>query len=144
MLRKMKNTTTALGCLLMILALIFPLFAVAAEPDVKFGLWETTIKTEMAGMPMQQPALTHTQCITKENMVPDNSPPNSECKMVEKKITGNTATWRMECQGDQGTTEAKGQITYVEDAFDGTIEISTQGMTITQKLTGKRLGDCDQ
>ena len=86
MLDRNKSTQMVwLGSVMFILVTMFAVVPVEAEPDIKYGLWETTIKTEMAGIPMQQPAVTHTQCLTKENNVPENSPPDSECKMVEKR-----------------------------------------------------------
>lgn len=133
-----------LGVVIFTLIVAFPMALVGAEPNIKYGQWETTIETEMVGIPMKQPAVTHTQCLTKETLVPDNSPPNSECKMVEKKILGNTATWRMECDGDQGPAEMTGKITYAGDTFEGTIKINTQGVTMIQTLSGKYLGDCNQ
>ncbi len=133
-----------LGFLMFMLATVIPVALVEAETNIKYGLWETTIETEMTGIPMKQPAVTHTQCLTKENLVPDSSPPNSECKMVDKKIVGNTATWRMECKGDQGPADMTGKITYTGDTYEGTIKINTQGITMIQTLNGKRIGECNQ
>lgn len=141
---KMNSLIVGWGVISMILAVAFSMAFAGSEPNIKYGLWEVTVKIEMAGMPMQMPAITNTQCITKENAVPDSSQPNQDCKMVDQKFTGDTATWRMECNTEQGKAEAVGEIVYSGDTFNGTLEMSVQGMAMTQKLSGTRLGDCKQ
>ncbi|RPJ77906.1 MAG: DUF3617 family protein, partial [Deltaproteobacteria bacterium] len=57
--------------------LIFIVFAMVstsfAEPNLKEGKWEVTTTMEMPGMPMQLPPFTYTQCITKSDLVPENT-----------------------------------------------------------------------
>ncbi|MBW2035678.1 MAG: hypothetical protein JRI94_19290 [Deltaproteobacteria bacterium] len=45
-------------------------------PDMQEGLWEITSKMKMRGMDM--PSYTHTQCITKKDLVPQSSQPGQE------------------------------------------------------------------
>jgi len=113
-------------------------------PNMKDGLWEITIEIEMPGMPMKMPAMTHTQCITSENAVPDSSQPGQECKIIENHVDGDTVTWRMECDTPDGKASANGKIIYSGDTFKGTIEMNMQDMKMLQQLSGRRIGECNQ
>ncbi len=113
-------------------------------PNMQEGLWEITTKMEMPGMPMSMPAMKHTQCITKENFVPQSSQPNQECKITENKVDGDTVTWTMECDAPEGKIRAIGEIIYNGDSFKGTIKMTMQGVDMTQHLSGRRIGDCKQ
>jgi hypothetical protein len=112
-------------------------------PDMKEGLWEITTKMEMPGMSM--PPMKHTQCMTKNNLVPQSSQPGQECSITQTKVVGNTVTWTMKCTGQGGEMEGTGKITYTGDSFEGTMTMSMPqtNMKITSHISGKRIGDCN-
>jgi len=114
----------------------------ASGPNMKEGLWEITTKTKLPGMEM--PPMKHTQCITKNDLVPQSSQPGQECKITETKVIGNTVTWTMQCKTQDGEMKGTGKITYSGDSFEGTIIISMPqaNMKITTHISGKRIGDC--
>jgi hypothetical protein len=127
--------------------LIGAMTALAAEPNMNPGLWETTITTEMAGMPMGVPPMTTKQCVTKEDLVPDTSRGGQECDLVDTKIDGDTVNWHLRCNSQGMVTEGKGTITYQGDSYGGTIHMTMTGgpmgsMTMDQKISGRRVGDC--
>jgi hypothetical protein len=109
---------------------------------MKEGLWEITTKTKIPGMEM--PPMKHTQCITKNDLVPQSSQPGQECKITETKVIGNTVTWTMQCKTQGEEMKGTGKITYSGDSFEGTIIISMPqaNMKITTHISGKRIGDC--
>lgn len=119
-----------------------------AEPDMREGLWEITVKMDMPGMPIQMPAMTHTQCITKKNLIPQEPEKNQDCKTISSKTSGNTVSWTIQCRDKDGTTaESSGKVTYKGDKFDGIIDMTVnqpgQGkMKMTQRISGKRIGEC--
>ncbi len=119
-----------------------------AEPEMHEGLWEITVKMDMPDMPVQMPAMTHTQCITKKNMIPHKTEKNLDCKTISSKTSGNTVSWVIQCRDKDGTTtESSGQVTYRGDRFDGIVDITFnqpgQGRTkMTQRMSGKRVGEC--
>ncbi|UCE90213.1 MAG: DUF3617 domain-containing protein [Pseudomonadota bacterium] len=118
-----------------------------AAPDVRPGMWETTVKTEMPGMPGAMPPMTHRYCLRKEDLVPKTNQPGQECKMVENKLTGNTMTWRVRCESRGTVSNGTGNITYSGNTYKGTIEIEMsegggQPVKMIQHLEGKRVGDC--
>jgi len=122
---------------------LFSGIAFAEDPNMKEGLWEITMTMEMPGMPVQMPPQTHTQCITKKNMVPQKEDPNQECKMIKHDIKGDTVTWVVECETPEGKALMNGRVTYKGNTFDGTVKITQAGMDMTQKMKGKWIGECE-
>ena len=113
--------------------------ALAADPPGV--LWETTSQMAMAGMPTQMPAQTQKVCSPKTWTKPppggDKSCVASDCKMV-----GNKATWTMQCSG-QMPMQGTGEMTLGSDSYAGAIQATTQGTNMTIKLSGKKVGTCD-
>ena len=112
-------------------------------PNMKEGLWEITTKMKMQGMEM--PPVKHTQCITKDDLVPQGSQqPGQECEITDVKTSGNTVTWTMKCIGQGGNVIGTGEITYSGDSFKGkmTISMPQANMEMTSYLSGKRIGNC--
>jgi len=112
-------------------------------PNMKEGLWEITTEMKMQGMEM--PPVKHTQCITKDDLVPQGSQqPGQECEITDVKKSGNTVTWTMKCTGQGGEVIGTGEITYSGDSFKGTMAISMPqaNMEMTSHLSGKRIGNC--
>ena len=114
--------------------------ALAAErPGV---LWETTSQMAMPGMPMQMAPQTQKVCSPKTWTKP---PPGGDksCVTSDYKMVGSKATWKMQCSGQmpmQGTGELNFEGT---DAYTGAIQATSQGMNMTIKLAGKKVGTCD-
>jgi hypothetical protein len=101
---------------------------------------------EMKGMPMEMPAMKHTMCLTSKDMVPQKAEKNQDCKMISNKVEGNTVTWVMQCKDKNGTMDTNGKITYKGGAFDGTVDMDINGKDgkqhMSQKMSGRRIGDC--
>ena len=125
--------------------------AALAQGPRRDGKWEITTEMDMPGMPMKMPAMTSTQCITKEQAadpqkaVPQGTPPGrgnpSDCKVSDYKSTGDKVTWTLKCEGREAMT-GNGEITYAADAFKGTMTLNRGGQAMTLKYSGKRVGDC--
>ena len=112
-------------------------------PNMKEGLWEITVKTEIPGMEM--PPMKHTQCLTKKDFVPQGSQqPGQECKITDVKVDGNTVTWSLECKSPGVEMKGTGKTTYSGNSFKGTMVMSMPqtNMNITTHMSGKRIGDC--
>jgi len=112
-------------------------------PNMKEGLWEITIKTEMPGMEM--PPMKHTQCLTKKDFVPQGpQQPGQECKITDVKVDGDTVSWSLECTTQGGKMKGTGKTTYSGNSFKGTMVMSMPptNMKITTHMNGKRIGDC--
>ena len=114
----------------------------ARAADPPGVLWETTSQMAMAGMPTQMPVQTQKVCSAKNWTKP---PPGGDksCVTSDYRMVGNKATWKMQCSGQmpmQGTGELTFQGT---DAYTGAIQATSQGMSMTIKLAGKKVGTCD-
>lgn len=109
-------------------------------PNLQEGLWEITSKMEMMGMNM--PEMKHTQCMTKTDAVPESSPQDQQCRMVNTTVKGDTVTWNMVCDTPEGKSTMNGTITYHGDSFKGMLTINTQGMEMVQRMSGRRIGEC--
>jgi len=114
----------------------------APGPDMNEGLWEITTTMKMQGMNM--PSHTHTQCITKDDLVPQSSQPGQECTISDYKVEGNTVSWKIRCSTQGGEMEGSGEITYRGDSFDGTMNMTMpgSGAEVVTHMTGRRIGDC--
>lgn len=132
--------------------------AMAADtPSMTEGKWEIRGKAKMEGMqmPMNMPEHVSTICLSKADVadpgktVPQQQPPGGKkpsCDFVERKMVGNTLTYKMVCTGAHKATMT-GTITYNKDNYQGTTRMAMdnpQGgaMTMVQEFSGRRLGDC--
>lgn len=140
----MKTSIAALP----LLAFLPAAFAAAAE--MQPGLWEITMKVDMAGMPqgaMQPQVMRH--CYTKKDLedgkrtIPQSDDKN--CQLKDYKLQGNTATWTMECKGENAMT-ATGTMTMGSTSYSGTMKSKMkhngETMEMNQSWSGKRVGDC--
>ena len=121
-----------------LLVLVVPSPARAADGV----LWESTSQVAMAGMPMQMPAQTQKVCTAKTWTKP---PPGGDksCVSSDYKIVGNKATWKMQC-GGQMPMQGTGEMTFAgPDSYTGAIQATSQGTNMTIKLSGKKVGTCD-
>jgi len=135
----MKIRTIAL----LSVAAAFALPAIAGPQ--KAGKWQTTIKVEMPGMPMQMPAITHDVCVTPqeaEKPEPPRSDRQKDCTISDYKIEGSTVSWKMSCPKSNMTGD--GTMTYSADSYTGEFHAKMGEQTMTMHYTGKRLGECDK
>ena len=126
--------------------------AYAQAPNMREGLWEITTQMEMTGKEgAQMPRQTVKHCMTKQDVsdprrtTPGGKERDSKCKMTDYKMQGNTATWKMACEGE-GAMTGTGSITYAGDSYTGnqTMSMNRSGQVMNMKMSysGKRLGDC--
>lgn len=111
--------------------------------DMKEGDWEisSVASMTMGGMSMPSMPGKSTYCLTREDPVP-KSDRDKDCRIVNRKVVGNTVSWRMECKKGEG----EGEISYRGTTYDGFIKMKMveegQTMTMDVKLAGKYLGPC--
>lgn len=132
------------------LALCMTMAASAAQPEVKDGLWEITVKTEMAGMPGGAPAMTMQRCFTAKDFqdpaaMNRSMDKGAHCRTTDYRLQGNTATWKVLCTGE-GAMTGTGTATYSGTSYVMTSKLAMthggQTMNMTTMQTGKYLGPC--
>jgi hypothetical protein len=127
-----------------VVVLTLPLaFRATADAQDAGELWETTSQMSMPGMPMQMPATTLKVCSAKEwKEPPGASDKQRNCKSSNMKTVGNKITWDMVCTGP--TMTGTGEIVRDgTDSYNGAIKFTAPQGTMTVKLTGRKLGGCD-
>lgn len=134
----MKKIVTAL----LLASLFLPAAVLWAGPNMKEGLWEITTRMEVEGISM--PPQTHTQCLTKEDMIPRYSQPGQECKITKQVTEGDTVSWVAKCETEEGTTSIKGKVTYKGNSFEGVITMKQGGEEMTSYISGHWIGECAQ
>jgi hypothetical protein len=126
--------------------------AIAQTSPVRPGRWEVVMQMQMPNSPVQLPEMKTTQCVTPEQVKdPASALPQAtggrggqtDCKVSNYKVSGNTATWQMSCTKPQAIT-SEGQMTFTADTYDGTIKTDMAQGVMTMKVAGKRLGDCEK
>ena len=134
--------------LVVLFTFLWTSFAIAA-PDMKEGLWEVTVtsKMEMPGMTMPMPPVKHTQCLTKNDFVPQKTEKGEQCEKVNVTINGNTVSWTVKCVEKEGTTKGSGKITYKGNTYEGVMNMTfpNQGGgegKMSSSMTGKWIGNC--
>lgn len=123
----------------------------AASPNMREGMWEITTKMEMTGQKgAQMPQQTVRHCLTRKDVEdPRRTTPAAEagsrCKMTDYKLQGNTANWKMVCEGE-GSMTGTGTVTYGGDSYSGSqvMVMKRQGHVMNMKMeySGRRTGDC--
>lgn len=130
---------------------ILCLLCIAADParagaGFQPGEWEVTSTTELPGMPVSIPPITFRQCMQEEESMAQQSSENSGCTMLEQQKTGDTLSWKVRCDSEQGRADISGRLTWSGDSMQGTTTMTTdqggQQMSITTRMQGKRLGPC--
>ncbi|MBN2644566.1 MAG: DUF3617 family protein [Desulfuromonadaceae bacterium] len=123
------------------------LFVVSAGPaeamNMKEGQWQLTTRMEIPGMPFPVPPMTFTQCLTEDNMVPqDDQQDQGSCTITDQRTVGNTYSYTMVCNSDGQRTEGKGSFTYEGTRMHGTMTINSDGMQMTTHYEGVWQGPC--
>lgn len=105
-------------------------------------LWETTSQMVMVGMPFSPPPQTSKVCAARVWTKP---PPGGDpsCRSTDYQVDGNKATWKVKCEGRM-PMEGTGEMTFDgSDSYTGEINAVADGVNMTIKLSGKKVGTCD-
>jgi len=130
----------SMGILLGVVSLFSAVYA-GSELNMEDGTWEITSQVKMQGMSI--PPMTFSQCITKDNAVPQtNSPGQEDCKVSDIKTIGSTVSWSVTCGEQAGNMKSKGKITYHGDRFEGEMTTEHMGMVMVTEMSGRRTGPC--
>ena len=122
------------GCVLILSA-----GSVAASDKAE---WEISTSMEMPGMPFAIPPTVTRQCIEDQAVPYQKKSDDEKCEVVSKKIIGNTMTWKVVCNDDEGRTEMNGVSTYTGDTMDSQVKMSGGDGEFSMHMTGKKLGPC--
>ncbi|MBO1924376.1 DUF3617 family protein [Thiomicrorhabdus sp. 6S3-12] len=126
--------------LLLLSLLVSGCSADTSEINMEEGKWRIQTTIEMEGMPMMIPPVTVEQCITEQDLVPEQkNQDGSECEMMQHDINGNTVTWQFKCNDSSGS----GEITYNGKSMNGKMTTTAAGMKMNSTIKGTYIGPCD-
>ena len=106
-------------------------------------LWQTTSQMVMEGLPFTPPPQNLKLCAPR---VWTRPPPGGDktCVNSDYHVVQNKATWTFVCSGEMPMT-GKGEMTFEgSDSYTGQMITIADGMTMTIKLSGKKIGTCDK
>ena len=105
------------------------------------GEWHVETSMQVPGMEMVIPGGSFNHCMD-EGGVPYQKKPGEDCKMLSRKVAGDTVTWRMRCNGAEGNLEIRGSSTYSGETMQGTMEMKSDQGAMTMRMKGRRIGPC--
>ena len=133
-----------LAQILVVVPLLLVISPIQADDAAKGDLWQVTSKMSMEGMPMEMPAQTVKVCAAKEWKRPPSNPNDRmQCTNQNFQRSGNKATWETTCKGPPAMNGVGEMIFEGNDSYTGSIKYSGDEGGMTIKLSGKKLGSCD-
>ena len=123
-------------------SLVFMILAPVRADDPPGVQWETTSQVVMPGLPFSPPPAKLKLCAPR---VWTRPPPGGDATCVNSNFTrvGNKVSWTMQCSGEMPMT-GTGEITFdTQDSYTGAITASADGMSLTIRLSGTKIGTCD-
>ena len=137
-MRKSSVRSIVVGVSLLALALT----SARAADEPPGILWETTSQPVMEGTPVAMPAQSQQYCAAREwTRPPAGGDPS--CTSSNFRRVGAKATWNVQCTGRMAMT-GSGELTFADDgSYAGQIRFTGGQMPMTVKLTGKKIGTCD-
>ncbi len=124
---------------------LFASVPAGAQPREPGDLWEVTNEMSMPGMPagMAMPQRPPQRVCRARNADKPPVEENDRCEMSDIKRTPNSFSWKMVCKGNPPSS-GTGEIVYQgRDAYTGTMQMTVGKDSMTMKIAGKRVGDCD-
>lgn len=111
------------------------------------GSWHVVVNTEITGMRVRPPPpYYYTRCFTRKSFQPHLAPPQSPCRATNTKTVNDVMTWTLSCADSVARMEGHGRMVFGGDKVTGvvtTISRYPADMQVVQKITAKRVGDCD-
>ena len=129
------------GRLLAASSVLLIAIAPARADDPRASSGRSTSQMIMQGMPFSPKPNTVKFCAAQNSSQPPPSPPGQTCTTSNTHRDGDKVTWDTQCTGEMDMT-GHGEITYDgTDKYDGEMNMTAEGMTITIKLSGVKLGE---
>ena len=118
---------------------------------MKPGLYESKMEMDMPGMPKGMGNMTHQHCITQTDIDSGQaakgpqSKGQQDCEVKDMKMSGNTASYKVECKGG---TKVDTKMTFSDNGYQAENKmVMNQGgqvMNVTQKIDSRYIGPCKQ
>jgi len=122
----------------------------APELNIEDGYWETYVTIRVQGGILPVPAIKSSKCLTHDDPIPNSThSTHLNCRILDRQITGNDVSWRLECSDDKGRMDGQGKITYAGKTFDGGMDMEVtqfhgdRHVKLNYSMHGERVRACD-
>lgn len=117
--------------------------------ELEPGLYEIKVQVELPNVIDPAHKALSRRCITRADLIRhdpfqiESDTPLKKCQRMPICMGGKKAGFQIVCGGGTGGV-ANGQFTLSNNRFSGTIEMNMGGknMTVVERQSGRRLGDC--
>lgn len=125
--------------------------ALAVDPNINPGMWETTSSVTMQSTQFSMPTRTETSsdCVTAEKIAEGQAfiENNGDCTFSKKDMRADGMDYTMTCDSPEGGTikmDASMQFNgeTMSGTVDGLMESPIGPMKMTVEISGKRTGNC--
>ncbi|MDT8409657.1 MAG: DUF3617 family protein [Wenzhouxiangellaceae bacterium] len=125
--------------------------AMAEQPNIEPGMWETTsnLSIESEQFPIPPRSDTSSSCVTAEEIAEGQAflDDNEECDFTRKDIRADGMDYSMTCETpDGGRTQMDASMKFNGDSMSGLITGDIESpmgvMKMKIELNGRRIGDC--
>jgi hypothetical protein len=120
--------------------------ATAADPDFRDGLWKVDVVTEMRGRGMKPaPPYSYQGCYSRRDMTERLAAPGGPCRALPTEAREGEMSWRLQCSPKVGDVSGSIHMKFMGERMEGTISTRTgypEPMEVTQRVSGRRVGDC--
>jgi len=125
--------------------------ALAEDPNITPGMWETTstVTIQSEQIPIPPRTDTSSECVTAEKIAEGQAflRDSDECEFTSKDLRADGMDYTMRCSSPEGgTVTMNASMQFNGDAMSGTIdgdiESSMGAMQMNVEMSGKRTGDC--
>src|SRR5210317_1789335 len=133
-----------------LVVIIFGSAVHAEEYNINPGMWETTTKMEITGMPPEMAAMMQKAPKIEKECVKDKNydfNPGDDAKGCDIKINRQSSkklSWDIKCSAEGGNGSGRGEAEFKGNTMFGWFEMNMQGPTGPMKMRhtfeGKRLG----
>jgi len=146
----MMGRVKAAGWFLAAVACLPALASAAQDLNLQDGYWDTYVTIRVQGGILPVPAIKSSKCITRDDPIPNSTDSaRLNCRILDKQITGNDVSWRLECSDDKGRLVGQGKITYAGKTFDGGMDMEVtqlkdnRHVRLNYAMHGERVRACE-
>ncbi len=104
-------------------------------------LWEDTIEMNLPGFPARPQV--HKRCSPRGADAVPMAGKDQDCTLSDVKRSGGALSWKMSCAGNPPTSGSAEMVYEGKERYRGTMTMNADGRTMTMKMSGRRLGECD-
>lgn len=136
---------------ILLAAASIPSSALAEDPNIEPGMWETTstVTIQSEQFPIPPRTDTSSECVTAEKIEEGQAflEDNDDCEFTNKDMRADGMNYTMTCRSQDGSrVTMNAAMEFNGDSMSGTIDGDIESpmgvMQMNVEMSGKRTGDC--